>query len=86
LEGAAVLTALVLVVSGVAMFGYSGTNEEGKGLISLVAPPFISAADASPTGGGGGAAPRAGTTFLEEEAGISAYTNVGETIDLEKAI
>jgi len=81
----AVLTALVLVISGIAMFGYSGTNEEGKGLISLVAPPFISAAGASPTGGGGGAAPRAGTTFLEEEAGISAYTNVGETIDLEKA-
>ena len=81
----AVLTALVLVVSGVAMFGYSGTNEEGKGLISLVAPPFIGAAGASPAGGGGGAAPRAGTTFLEEEAGISAYTNVGETIDLKKA-
>lgn len=26
-----------------------------------------------------------GTTFLEEEAGISAYTNVGKTIDLSKA-
>jgi len=88
-----ILTALVLVVSGVAMFGYSGTNEEGgieegggKGLISLVAPPFIDVAGASPAGGGGGgAAPRAGTTFLEKEAGISAYVNIGQEIDLEKA-
>jgi len=81
----AVLTALVLVVSGVAMFGYSGTNEEGKGLISLVAPPFIEVAGAAEEIGGGGAAPRAGTTFLEEEAGISAYVNIGHEIDLEKA-
>ena len=88
-----ILTALVLVVSGVAMFGYSRTNEEGgidegggKGLISLVAPPFIDVAGASPAGGGGGgAAPRAGTTFLEKEAGISAYVNIGQEIDLEKA-
>ena len=88
-----ILTALVLVVSGVAMFEYSRTNEEegideggGKGLISLVAPPFIDVAGASPAGGGGGgAAPRAGTSFLEKEAGISAYVNIGQEIDLEKA-
>jgi len=90
----AISIALVIVASGVAMYGYSGTeggegiseSEGGKGVISLVAPPFIGVASASEAmGGGGGAAPRAGTTFFEEEAGISAYTNVGETIDLEKA-
>jgi len=83
----------LVIASSVAMYGYSETeggegiseSEGGKGVISLMPPPFIDVAGASPAGGGGGAAPRAGTTFLEEEAGISAYTNVGETIDLEKA-
>jgi len=81
----------LVIASSVAMYsleregsGLSGGGE--KGVISLMPPPFIDVAGASPAGGGGGgAAPRAGTTFLEEEAGISAYTNVGETIDLEKA-
>ena len=89
----AISIALVMVVSSVAMYGYSGTEVEkgigeggGKGVISLMPPPFIGVAGAAEaTGGGGAAAPRAGTTFLEEEAGISAYTDVGETIDLEKA-
>jgi len=88
----AVLTALVMVVSCTAVL-YSGTeggeggseSGGGKGVISLVPPPFIGVAGAAEAGGGGGASPRAGTSFLEEEAGISAYTNVGETIDLEKA-
>jgi len=84
----------LVIASSVAMYGYSETeggegiseSEGGKGVISLVAPPFISAAGASPAGGGGGAAaPRAGTSFLEEEAGISAYVNIGHEIDLEKA-
>ena len=79
----AVLTALVLVVSGVAMFGYSGTmwkngiGEGGeKGVISLMPPPFIQIAGASDIKGG--------SAFPEDEAGISAYVNVGESIDLEK--
>ena len=84
----------LVIASSVAMYGYSETeggegiseSEGGKGVISLVAPPFIGAAGASPAGGGGGAAaPRAGTSFLEEEAGISAYVNIGHEIDLEKA-
>jgi hypothetical protein len=89
----AISVALVLVASSVAMYSSSNVNVEkgiseggGEGVISLVAPPFIEVAGASKAaGGGGGAAPRAGTTFLEEEAGISAYTNVGEAVDLEKA-
>ena len=87
----AVFTALVMVVSCTAVLYNSQDVEKGisegggKGVLSLVAPPFIGVAGAVEAGGGGGAAPQAGTTFLEEEAGISAYTDVGETIDLEKA-
>lgn len=76
----AVLTALVLVVSGVAMFGYSGTmwkngiGEGGeKGVIPLMPPPFIQIAGASGIKGGS-------VFFPEEEAGISAYVNVGEDV------
>ena len=92
LKALAILFAIVMVASSVAMYSVTdvekGINEGGgKNVISLVAPPFISIAGASEmqSGGGGGAAPRAGTTSLAEEAGISAYTNVGESIDLEKA-
>lgn len=83
-----------MVASSVAMYGYNGVDVKkgsesgGRGVISLVAPPFVEVAGAAEAAGGGssgGAASREGTTFLEEEAGISAYTNVGETIDLEKA-
>jgi len=78
-----VLTALVLVVSGVVMFGYSGTmwkNGIGgggeKGVIPLMPLPFIQIAGASSVEGD--------TVFPEEEAGISAYVNVGEdAIDKE---
>jgi len=79
----------LVIASSVAMYslereesGLSGGG--GKDVISLMPPPFIGVAGAAEEIGGD-AAPRAGTTFLEEEAGISAYTNVGETIDLEKA-
>ena len=82
----AVFTALVLIASSVAI--YSATDVEkgideggGKGVIALVAPSFVMVAGASPADV---AAQRAGTTFLKEEAGISAYTNVGEAIDIEK--
>jgi len=76
----AVLTALVLVVSGVAMFGYSGTmwkngiGEGGeKGVIPLMPPPFIQIAGASDIKGGS-------VFFPEKDAGISAYVNVGEDV------
>lgn len=87
----AISIALVMVAGSVAMYGYSGTEAEkrmgeggGKGVISLMPPPFIEVAGAAEAAGGGGAA-TAGTSFLEEEAGISAYVNVGQEIDLEKA-
>ena len=87
----AVLTALVMVVSCTAVL-YSGTEGEkgiseggGKGVISLMPPPFIVVAGAAEAAGGGGGTAAAGTTFLEEEAGISAYVNIGQEIDLEKA-
>ena len=83
----AISIALVIVASGVAMYGYSGTegvegiseSEGGKGVISLVAPPFIGVAGASEAMGSGG-----GGAFPEDEAGISAYVNTSQTIDLDK--
>ena len=86
LKALAISIVLVIVASSVAM--YSATDVEkglseggGKGVIALVMPPFIGVAGASPVDV---AAQREGTTFLKEEAGISAYTNVGEAIDIEK--
>jgi len=84
----AISIALVIVASGVAMYGYSGTeggegiseSEGGKGVISLVAPPFIGVAGASEAMGGGDG----GGAFPEDEAGISAYVNTTQTIDLDK--
>jgi len=81
----AISIALVIVASSVAMYGYSGTEGGegisegggGKGVISLEAPPFIGVADAAEAAGGGDA-------FPEDEAGISAYVNVGQAIDLEQ--
>ncbi|RLE01780.1 MAG: hypothetical protein DRI99_06850 [Candidatus Aminicenantes bacterium] len=80
----AISIALVIVASGVAMYGYSGTeggegiseSEGGKGVISLVAPPFIGVAGAAEAAGG--------DAFPEDEAGISAYVNLGQPIDLEQ--
>jgi len=80
----AISIALVIVASGVAMYGYSGTgggegiseSGGGKGVISLVAPPFIGVAGAAEATGG--------DAFPEDEAGISAYVNVGQPIDLEQ--
>ena len=79
---------LVIAASSVAVF--SGANlgiEEkgmteggGKGIISLEMPLFVAVAEGSEVSG-----MRAGANFLDAEAGISAYTNVGEEIDLEKA-
>lgn len=49
-----------------------GTKCEGKNMLSLTIPRFVSAAGE-------------GTNFLEEEAGISGYADVGEEIDLNEA-
>jgi len=60
----------------------NGGEEGERGIISLVKPPFIASATELM---GGGSTALQGTTFLEEEAGISAYVNVAREIDLEKA-
>lgn len=49
-----------------------GANPQGSNVLSLVKPAFVSAAGND-------------TNFLEQEAGISAYTDVGQGIDLSKA-
>lgn len=48
------------------------TKVEGSNMFGLIKPPFVSAAGEA-------------TNFLEEEAGISAYVNVGREIDLDEA-
>ncbi|PXF53925.1 MAG: hypothetical protein C4B56_00545 [Candidatus Methanophagaceae archaeon] len=83
----AISIALVIVASSVAMYGYSGTeggegiseSGGGKGVISLVAPPFIGVAGAGEAMGGNG-----GGAFPKDKAGISAYINTSQTIDIEK--
>lgn len=83
--------AIMLVTSSVVV--YSAINKEealaeggGSNTFPLTAPPFIAVAGAAEAeGGGGGGVAAAGTSYLEDEAGISAYTNVEETIDLEDA-
>ena len=72
----------LVIASSVAIYSL---EKEGSGLsegggkdvvsISLVPPPFIQIAGASDI---------KGSAFPEDEAGISAYVDVGESIDLEK--
>ena len=86
MKALAIAIAIVIVASSVAMYSATdvgnGISEGGgTGVIALMQPPFIEVAGASLVDV---AAQRAGTTFLKEEAGISAYTNVGEAIDIEK--
>jgi len=73
--------ALFAIVGGVRLYNSITKSEEGENnIFSLEIPSFIEPASASGLGG-----QTEGTSFLQEEAGISAYTNVGEEIDLEKA-
>jgi hypothetical protein len=77
------IAASSLSVFGVANLGIEDkelTADAGKGFIPLEMPLFVGVAEGSEVSG-----MRAGTNFLDAEAGISAYTNVGEEIDLEKA-
>ena len=86
----AISVILAIVASSVAVFcaanfgiGEKGIGEGGgKDVISLEMPPFIGVAGASESEV---SVMRDGTNFLEEEAGISAYTNVGMEIDIDKA-
>ena len=82
----AISIALVMVASSVAMYGYSGTeggeriseSEGGKGVISLATSPFIGVAGAAEAAGG--------DAFPEDEAGISAYVNVNQSINITEAV
>jgi hypothetical protein len=79
---------LLIAASSVSVFSVAilGTEDKeltadsGKGIIPLEMPLFVAVAEGSEVSG-----MRTGTNFLDAEAGISAYTNVGEEIDLEKA-
>jgi len=91
LKALAVFFAIALIASTVAMYGYSGTEAEkgiseggGKGVISLMPPPFIGVAGASPAGRGGGGGASPAVLSLANESGISAYLNAG-SIDLSQA-
>ena len=68
-----ILTAILLAIVGVLIVTISTTGDslEGKAsMFGLVRPAFAQSAEAS---------------FLEEEAGMAAYINVGQTIDLSRA-
>ncbi len=87
----AVLAALVLVASSVAMYGYNAGEAEkgiseggGRGVISFMPPPFIGIAGAAEAAGGGAGAAGSPTVSLSNGAGISAYLNAG-SIDLTQA-
>jgi len=79
------ISVAIVIASSVAIYSL---EKEGSGLsggggkdvvsISLVPPPFIQIAGAAEAAGGGGGA------FPEDEAGISAYVNTSQTIDLDK--
>ena len=84
----AISVVLALIASSVAVFSAAnlGIGEEaieesgGKSVISLELPSFIAVARGSNV-----QMMSAGTNFLEEEAGITAYANVMMDIDLDKA-
>ena len=84
----AISVVLALIASSVAVFSAAnlGIGEEaieesgGKSVISLELPSFIAVARGSNV-----QMMSAGTNFLEEEAGITAYSNVMMDIDLDKA-
>ncbi len=77
-------TALVILASSIAMYslekGGSGLSGGGeKGVIPLMPPPFTGIAGASPTGS---VISQANTSFLEEEAGVCAYTKLTPPVNL----
>lgn len=74
--------ALVMALSFTIVLSHSSANAdkkvyEGNGIIPLTAPHFVGMAYAMEATGG--------DAFPESEAGISAYTDVGKTIDLKYA-
>ncbi|PXF60721.1 MAG: hypothetical protein C4B59_07780 [Candidatus Methanogaster sp.] len=87
-----VLFAIAMVASCVAMYSSAPTNlkigiSQGgeRGVISLTPPSFVGIASATEAMVDESAASQAGASFLEEEAGVSAYVNTSQSIDLDKA-
>lgn len=73
------LLVAVLVFSFLGVYSYTANNEKGNSMVadagqtfSLVNPVFAQSASSE-------------TTFLEEEAGMSIYINIGRSIDLAVA-
>lgn len=80
-KGFMLLICIVGIIGGITLYNLSNKpKEERNSIFSLETPPFIEIASASEFYG-----QREGTSFLQEEAGISAYVNVGRNIDIEKA-
>jgi len=77
----ALLVAIAIILGGTALFNsWTKSKEKGNNIFSLEIPSFIKTVKASELNG-----QKEGTSFLIEEAGISAYVNVRESIDIEKA-
>ena len=73
---------IAVILSGTALFSLmddSGADGYNGGIIPLKLPSFISMVGANTVDD------RNGTSFLQEEAGISAYVNIGRKIDLGQA-
>ena len=82
----AILCAIAIVASSMAIYSYISIDVEkgigeggGRDVFSLMPPPFICAASASELDG-------VGDAFPEDEAGISSYVNVCQSISITDAI
>ena len=80
-------TVLVILASSIAMYSLENEGSElsgggEKGVIPLMPPPFTGIAGASPTGS---VISQANTSFLEEEAGVCAYTKLTPPVNLTTA-
>ena len=82
----AILCAIAIVASSMAIYSYIAADVDkgigeggGRDVFSLMPPPFICAASASELDG-------VGDAFPEDEAGISSYVNVGQSINITEAI
>jgi len=65
----------VVLLAAFGLMNRPGTPDNANNVLSLQAPPFVRASAA-------GADTANGASYLEDEAGISAYTYISETIDL----
>lgn len=79
-KGFVLLICVVAIVGGISLYDLAKRSQEtGNIIFSLEIPSFIKTASASEFYG-----QREGTSFLQKEAGITAYVNVGESISIEE--